>query len=352
MHIMINRVGKGRTYFEVWTVQLVSLLQSIMKIPYKTENLYIGVSYAFGKVRKVSNLSTQLNSTQLNSTQLNSTQLNSTQLNSTQLNSTQLNSMNAMYKIREQQMQAFDEEARRTFEDEMVLHSVQFSPRLCEVIGDEQLRISLRHSIRRANQYEFTYRGSIRLYIEMMFLFGSFFDCDPVYRQMTKDLCAKDYQMDRAQRIYDRILEYRSRVIGDENINQRIALERLSYLAENPISFGVHGFESEIYKTLEGVFPQLVEYAGKENVHALIRAGRARARSYEFSSARAEAVMIVLMFTFGYGCTRDPLYPWIASTLADKKIVSPERKISRLERKAKTWLDRVNNNGAGKTVIP
>ncbi|MCK5229016.1 MAG: hypothetical protein KAR13_02045, partial [Desulfobulbaceae bacterium] len=32
----------------------------------------------------------------------------------------------------------------KMFEDDMMAHSKKFSPRLCEVIGDEQLRVALR----------------------------------------------------------------------------------------------------------------------------------------------------------------------------------------------------------------
>jgi len=49
--------------------------------------------------------------------------------------------------IRAEQMTAA---ARRQFEEEMVVHSKSFSPRLCEVIRDEQLRVALRSAINRA----------------------------------------------------------------------------------------------------------------------------------------------------------------------------------------------------------
>jgi hypothetical protein len=39
-------------------------------------------------------------------------------------------------------MRVFEERAWQQFEEEMVAHSKDFSPRLCEVIGDEQLRVA------------------------------------------------------------------------------------------------------------------------------------------------------------------------------------------------------------------
>ena len=86
-----------------------------------------------------------------------------------------------MLQIRFDQMKVFEEAAWLHFEDEMVVHSREFSPKLCAVLGEEQLRVALRQAIKRAGGYGFTFRGPVRLYIELMFLFGSHFDTDPQY---------------------------------------------------------------------------------------------------------------------------------------------------------------------------
>jgi hypothetical protein len=54
-----------------------------------------------------------------------------------------------MLNIRPNQMKVFEEAALRRFEDEMVVHSKELTPRLCEVLGDEQLRVALRQSMNR-----------------------------------------------------------------------------------------------------------------------------------------------------------------------------------------------------------
>ncbi len=43
-------------------------------------------------------------------------------------------------RIREKQMKVLEDAALRRFEDEMVEHSKKFTPKLCEVLGEEQLR--------------------------------------------------------------------------------------------------------------------------------------------------------------------------------------------------------------------
>jgi len=103
-----------------------------------------------------------------------------------------------MLAIRTEQMKTFEQAAMRRFEDEMVEHSKDLSPRLCEVIGDEQLRVALRSAICRAMAYGFTYRGPIRLFIEMMFFCGSSFDTDPQYLRFGELLRTPGDQMQRA----------------------------------------------------------------------------------------------------------------------------------------------------------
>ena len=246
-----------------------------------------------------------------------------------------------MLKIREEQMKVFEEAALQSFEDEMVAHSKKFTPRLCEVIGEEQLRVALRRAMERAGTYGFTYRGPIRLFIELMFLYGSDFDTDLQYPAVGEVLRASGDQMQRAEQIHEGVLDYLEKVSGPSNVNVHKALEALSVFARKPITFSSNGFVAGLLQEMTHAFPQKAAYIGEEGLTALIHEGRAEARKYQFSTIRGEALVVVLMFAFGYGCTDDPLYPWIARTLRDEKIIDPAARAERLERKALTWLDHV-----------
>jgi len=246
-----------------------------------------------------------------------------------------------MIKVRSAQMKVFEDEALKRFENEMVLHSKEFSPRLCEVLGDDQLRVAVRQSMSRADSYGFTNRGSVRLYIELMFLFGSDFDTDPQYLLLGKILKAPDHQMQRAEQIYQVVLEYQKKVSGSDNMNVREALGALSIFAEMSDTINVNNFEAEMLQELTSAFPQKVAYVGQNGMNELIHKGRIEAQKYGFSSVRGEAMMIILMFAFGHGCTKDPLYPWISRTLRDEKIIDSAARAKRLEKKSVTWLDHV-----------
>ena len=246
-----------------------------------------------------------------------------------------------MLVIRAEQMKVFERAALERFEDEMVVHSKEFTPRLCEVIGDEQLRVALRQAMERADTYGFTYRGPIRLYIELMFLCGSDFDTDPQYPAIGDVLNASGDQMARAEQMHEGVVDYHGKVSGENNINVRRSLAFLSGFARKPIMFSSNDFVAEMLQEMTRAFPQKVAYIGEEALTKLIHEGRAEARKYGFTTTRAEAMIVVLMFAFGHGCTDDPLYPWISRTLKDERIIDPAARAERLEKKAVTWLDHV-----------
>jgi hypothetical protein len=247
-----------------------------------------------------------------------------------------------MLVIRQEQMEDFNQVARARFEDEMVAHSKDFSPRLCEVIGEEQLRVALRSAIQRAEAYRFTNRGPIRLFIELMFLFGSAFDTDPQYPWAAEILRASDDQMQRAERLYEKTLDYQEKVSGPDAVNTRKALEGLLTLAEQQaLPFSDKDFTPGILREMSRIFPQKAAYIGEERLREVVQEGRAEAKKCLFITVRGEGLMIVLMFAFGHGCTDDPLYPWITRTLSDKRITSAPARAGRLERKARIWLSRV-----------
>lgn len=243
--------------------------------------------------------------------------------------------------IREEQMKVFEDAALRRFEDEMVVHSKEFTPRLCKVLGDKQLRVALRQATERSGTYGFTNRGSIRLYIELMFLCGSDFDTDPQYPAVGVILNAPGDQMLRAEQIYAGVLDYQEKVSGPDAANVRKSLKFWADFVRKPVNFSPNDFVAEMLHKMTRAFPQKVAYTGEDRLTMLIQEGRKEARRYNFPTVRGEALVVVLMFAFGHGCTDDPLYPWISRTLMDERIVDPAGRAKRLEKKAVTWLDHV-----------
>lgn len=254
-----------------------------------------------------------------------------------------------MLQIRAEQATLFEQLAERQFEDQMLAHSKRFTPRLSEVLGDAPLRAVVRSAVTRARGYGLTYRGPIRLFLEMMFLCGSAVDTDPQYPAVAAALRATDDQMMRAQRIHEWHNEYLARVSGPRASNVHRALEDLLRFTREPLGISANDLETGLLRAMHGIFPEKATYVGDDALRALIAEGRAEARHHDFEGPRPAVLLVVLRFAFGHGCTSDPLYPWISQTLNDDRIVSPGARAERLEKKAITWLERVverNDRGA------
>jgi hypothetical protein len=246
-----------------------------------------------------------------------------------------------MLQIRPEQMAVFDEDALKRFEDEMVAHSKEFSPMLTEVLGDEQLRLAVRDAIIRSAAYGFSFRGPIRLFIELMFLFGSGFDTDPQYPWAGKILNAPGDQMERAEELCSATLAYQQNVSGPEAVNTQKAFRDLSVRARQPQFFSSETFLPGILDEISRIFPHKTAYIGEARLKALVLEGKAEARKHRLPSTRGETLLTVLMFAFGHCCTSDPLYPWIYRTLTDERIADASARTERLQKKAMTWLDHV-----------
>ncbi len=243
--------------------------------------------------------------------------------------------------IGQEQMETFKQTMFASFENEMVLHSKDFSPQLCEVLGDKQLRVTVRSAITRAESYGFTNRGSIRLFIELMFLRGSAFDTDPQYPMIGKILRASGDQMQRAEQIHKDSLDYFEKVSGPGAVNLHKALRELLVFAKKSLTFSSHTFVADMVQEMTRVFPQKAAYIGDEGLMTLIHEGHAEARKYGLSTVRGETLVLLLMFAFGHGCIDDQLYPWISRTLRAEQIIDSTVRAERLEKKAKTWLTHV-----------
>jgi hypothetical protein len=240
-----------------------------------------------------------------------------------------------MLVIRRAQIDIFQEMARTAFEDAMLLHLREFSPPLYATLGDAQMYKIIRLGMDNAKGYGVTFRGPVRLYLEMMLLFGSHFDTDPQYPWAAEVLRqVAQPQMDRAALLYAKSLDYLKHVVGPEDAYTIRALRKLSVLARQPITFSPDG---EVLEQLAEVYPEKAEYVGKEGLQALIAEGKQQAHAYGLMAAREIALFIILMFAFGHGCADDPLYPWIARVLK----ANPVKRAKRLETRALIWLDHV-----------
>ena len=250
-------------------------------------------------------------------------------------------SIDRTLKIRDEQMKVFEQAALRSFEDEMVKHIKQFAIKHSEIIGDQGVREVVRMGIERAKKHGLTNRGPVRFYIELMFMLGSDFDTDPQYPwagEILNDPGIVD-QMERADRLYDKAMNYVEKVAGPEYKYEEEALRRVTQMRFEDLPDSDEKFASDIIGHLKRIYPQKIEYVGELALNILIQQGNELAKSHAISTTAGAALIVGLMFAFGHGCFTDPQFPWIAGTLSNTSVIDLNKKVERLYSRMMTFLD-------------
>jgi len=230
----------------------------------------------------------------------------------------------------------------RAFEAEMSGHLRQFSPPLCKTLSDDQLLVAVRYGIARARNCGFDMRGPVRLWLENALVFGSDFDTDPQYSWATEIIGNSEMiQMHRAERLFEKTVEYRHTVGGERDVFTLKALQRIRSFAAGLLLFMPEDSIGNLRSTLATIYPEKAAYLGDEALSLLIDVGLEVANQRGITAIRGQVLVVALMYAFGHGCIADPLYPWIERTLSDEKIGDPNARAAKLERKALIWLDHV-----------
>lgn len=232
--------------------------------------------------------------------------------------------------------------ALEQFEDDMVAHLHTFTPRHADVIGDEWLRRAIRLGIERAGAHGITNTGLVKFYIELMVMYGSTFDVDPLYPwagEVLRDPGIKD-EVARVDRLYEAFRAYIDIVSDPERQAQFDALKNLTQIMRDGISPADFHDEPKALAMLSRIYPKRAAYLGEERLLGLIRRAPDEAAKNDVATDLGVVLVTGIMFSTGPGFASDPLYPWIHITLRDPAIKSPERRAERLERRIRIYLER------------
>ena len=248
-----------------------------------------------------------------------------------------------MWTIRQEQAEAFRQDALQKFEDEMVEHLSDFAPRFCEVRGEPCIRRVIRLGIERAAKYGFTNRGPVRFYIELMISLGSEFDTDPQYPWAGEILRNQEPgdQAVRADWLFDQLGQYMDHVAGPKFQHTLDALRRVHAVDFDNAQLPGEDFASRMIARLKMIFPQKSSYVGEPILQKLVANGLELGSSYSITSERGLTAIVGLMFGVGHGAVGDPLYPWVAATLNDRRVKDPNVRAERLYRKAQVYCERM-----------
>ena len=247
---------------------------------------------------------------------------------------------NSVFTIRKEQLQVLDKLAIDGFEAEMVQHLADLNPRHCEALKDSGVRQVVRVGIKEAKKYGFTNRGPVRLYLECMLFFGSYFDRDPQLPWATDILndCQYSGQMPRARGLCDKTTDFVSKVFGPEREFYLQAVQRMPDVTVEASAAPAMRVETPLMSVLMELFPQKCKYLGESALHLLSRWGIQSAMSLAVPTNKGVALLTVLGFMLGHGVISDPQFPWISAILKDSGAGSPDARVEKAYKQTQDYL--------------
>jgi hypothetical protein len=248
-----------------------------------------------------------------------------------------------MLKIRSEQLEAFRQQALRQFEDEMIKHLKEYAPKHCEALEEENIRYVIRFGIQQAEKYGLTYRGPVRFYLELIFMLGHRFDTDPQLGWATEILTdsAITDQMEKADRLYDKVADYVKAVAGPKHAYAWRSLHNFSMAGSQNVPLYSSNFEEEVISRLKQIYPEKCAYVGEPALHTVVKQATMQAGTYSLNTEEGIYLFVALMFALGHGFATDPLFPWISTTLNNSAISDSSKRIERLRSKSLTYLEQV-----------
>ena len=244
-----------------------------------------------------------------------------------------------MITIRSEQFEAFQRMAQQSFEDELVAHLHEFSPKHAAGVGEEGLRRLILSGLQNARLHGFRLRGPLRFFVECQVMFGHEFPTDPLIpwggREFGKQHGADE--LARADAIHKIAMAWRNQVVG---VDEEIEAAAIKRLLARPAKDWLAGDPSEkaTAQLIAQVYPEKVARIPYSAVTQLINRGKQAAAATGLPLMPGTRVLTALMVAFGHGVLTDPQFPWVARYLDQTASQPPKKRVEGLAIRAMAYL--------------
>jgi hypothetical protein len=237
-----------------------------------------------------------------------------------------------MLLIRNDQLEVFQGNAQKAFDESMLAHLRRRFPADFARIGESQVRRVISEGMVRAAKHAIVTRNDIREFIYLMVVLGSGFADDPQLPWAGEVL--GDTAIPPSERVgvlQARAADYVEQVAGQGGTGYVKALCRARDLA-----FAEYA-HAEAPALLQRLWPRKLETLTPAAVAASLALADANRDRYGLDSPSGAALYVALMFMLGSDFDRDPLYPWAEPILLDDAPAG--LKAARLHAEAMSQID-------------
>ncbi len=236
------------------------------------------------------------------------------------------------------------------WEDEMLEELRRFAPRLYEIRSREAFLRLIHQGRARAEDYGFTTRGPVRLFLQTMVSLGHRFDEDPQLPSIRPAIGnPRGPQKTRAQDLFAAITQTFESVLGPRSEHAVAALARLrdSGVWSASVPSSPEQLVEQMLADMHQIFPRKADAVGDPTLERLIETAMERAESHQLHPLAGGRIIAALMFALGWGITTDPMYPWVAELLERRETGPGYDRAEHLAAKARIYLGATLEHLAG-----
>ena len=242
-----------------------------------------------------------------------------------------------MLRARKHLLSAMGDLAARDFDERMLSHLREMSPAHFRALSDDDARVVLSLGQERAARYGLTSERGIRYYVDTMFLFGSFFDEDPLLPWAAQCLSRAGHEPEDAT--IDRLKERAWEEVSAQKPEQATLLENGAALLvaelrrvraepnEPLLEVFVAPLIQRAFDRLIALLPVKAERAGAQRAREAVAAGVDEANRLGLTTVRGAALLTETRFLLGCGVARDPLLPALSRAVRDASIPSAAERV-------------------------
>lgn len=254
-----------------------------------------------------------------------------------------------MLKINAKQQAALGRSALADFEGRMLAHLKRFSPRHLRIVGDRELLGMITTGNDHANLHEFTSERSVRIFVEMMLMFGIGFDADPQHPWADEPLRARDDEHLRADRLHAAAWRHIDDTAADdlnaagvrEAGHASAPLRQFAQeTARPPSDPSAWDLRVRLTARTRRLFPRKCAHIGEPALTRSVDQAVAMARSFRLTSERGLSVFTGISLILGAEFFHDPQFLWAKRTLSADGIDDEQVRVERLLGETNECLDR------------
>ncbi len=243
--------------------------------------------------------------------------------------------------IRDEQIELLRQQPRIRFENRLIRHCYEFYTEECDRLGKKQVRRVVRFGLKQMLSQGYTTQRDATYFISLMFLFGSYFYCDPQLPWCSGETGTQPLsdRVGQIQDVYQTAITYLEKTAGDDNRFLIKALIRIYDfdMSRLPESLGDE-FPQELCALMEYFYPEKFAYQGSDITLSVVHDAIFKARGYGIKSVEGLATYVTLVFILGDRFGKDLLNPWAVTVLDDPTLTAPDSRATLLLKEARKYL--------------